>query len=125
MCDIFRKGVPKGAEMRVWIEPVDTEDREYRTTARLRGPNQKLFWNDEVITQSDKENPKTLVLNEDGRYVGSIRTIFASDNSVKVINEIWVFEDNEWRRHGGRKICTVFPTDEIEVADVFLYIRMA
>ena len=125
MCDFFRKSVPVGAEMRVWIEPVDTEERAYLTTVRLRDSNQNLIWNDENITENNKENPKTLILSGVEKYIGSIRTVFASENAVRVFNEIWVPEDGQWRPHGNRKICTVFPTEDSGVADVFLYIRMA
>ena len=124
MCDFFRQGVPEGAEMRIWTEPVGSDERAYLTTVRLRDSNQRLILDDEDITLSDKDSPKRVALENAEKFIGSIRTVFASENSVDVFNEIWVQEDGEWRMHGVRKKCNVFPTDEIGVADVFMYIKM-
>ncbi len=124
MCDFFRQGVPAGAEMRIWTEPVGADDRAYLTTARLRDSNQRLILDDEDITLNGKDNPKRVKLDDAERFIGSIRTVFASENSVDVFNEIWIQKEGEWHMHGGRKKCNVFPSDEISVADVFMYIKM-
>jgi len=125
MCDFIRQNVPQGAELRIWTEPVDVQDRTYISTARLRDSNQILIWDDDLITDHDHQNPKKNTLVGANKFIGSIRATFLRVDRVRVFNEIWVNVSGVWRQHGKRKVCEVFASAQVSVADVFIYVRMA